>query len=42
MRNLSERMLSFLDEQLQTEEFEMDQIEEAQTVILQTAYAIQK
>lgn len=42
MRNLSERMLLFLDEQLQTENFEVEQIEEAQNVILQAAYAIEK
>lgn len=40
MRNLSGRMLRFLDEQLQTEEFEEENVREAQIQILQIASLI--
>ena len=40
MRNLSVRMLRFLDEQLQTEEFEEENVREAQIQILQIASLI--
>jgi len=37
MKNLSGRMLRFVDEKLQTEEYEEDKIKEAQILILQKA-----
>lgn len=40
MKNLSGRMLRFLDEQLQTEDFDIDLIKEAQIQILQIASLI--
>ena len=40
MKNLSGRMLRFLDEQLQTERFEEESIKEAQIKILQIASTI--
>ena len=40
MKNLSGRMLRFVDEKLQTEEYEEDKIKEAQILILQKASAL--
>lgn len=40
MKNLSGRMLRFVDEQLQKEEFELEKIKEAQITVLQVASVI--